>query len=57
MPERIMNNPEEQRRVARTKVKWTVAVDNKSKAGVRNWRTEAKNRDGCPRTTSGCGTT
>jgi hypothetical protein len=51
MSKQIMNyNPEWKRRAGRPKAKWIDAVANAvRKAGVRNWRMEAKDRDGWQR--------
>jgi hypothetical protein len=43
----VTYNPEGKRRAGRPKAKWIDAVENNvRKAGVRNWRTEAKDRVG-----------
>jgi hypothetical protein len=48
MSKQIMNyNPEGERRGGRPKARWIGALDNDMrKAGVGNWRMEAKDRDG-----------
>jgi hypothetical protein len=38
-------NPKGKREASRTIVRWTNAVNNMRKAGVKNWRIEAQHRN------------